>query len=258
MPTLFEHLQTLVPWVLLISIRIGTLFALMPSPFGELAPMRIRAALGLTVSLAVTLAHAPLNPHITLDAIALIPAILGEVLMGGVMGLTVRVMLAAAEIAGTLAGHSMGLGFANSVDPTFNEQTLATSSLMTAFATLIFLTLNGHHAALAAFSESVRALPPPIAFHAIRIEAVLQIANSMMAQGLRIAFPVMATMFIVQIGTALVSRIAPRVHIFTLKFGVAVTAGLLTLYVASPSMGTAISTHLRHVSDALRFVLGGS
>ena len=40
-----------------------------------------------------------------------------EFLVGAVIGLTVRVTLAACETAGTLAGNAMGLGFSAMVDP---------------------------------------------------------------------------------------------------------------------------------------------
>jgi flagellar biosynthesis protein FliR len=70
-----------------------------------------------------------------------------------------------------------------------------------------------------------------------------------MARGLHIAAPVTATMFIVQLSTALVSRTAPRVHLFA--FSASVGAGLVVLWLAAPAICTAIAVQMRHLPDAL-------
>lgn len=58
-----------------------------------------------------------------------------------------------------------------------------------------------------------------------------------------------ATKFLVQLGTAFVSRTAPRVHRFALS--VSVAAGLVVLRLAAPAICTAIAAQMRHLPDAL-------
>ena len=58
-------------------------------------------------------------------------------------------------------------------------------------------------------------------------------------------------MFIVQLGTAFVSRTAPRVHLFAFAFSVSIAAGLLVLWVAAPAVCTAMAVQVQHLPDAL-------
>ena len=83
------------------------------------------------------------------------------------------------------------------------------------------------------------------------------IGGAMLARGLQVAGPVVATMFIVQLGTALASRAAPRVHLFSFSFAIAIGAGVLTMLVAAPSLATAIAVEVRRLPGALSSVLGG-
>ncbi len=246
----------LIPLLFLVSLRVSVAFAAMPAPFGSLAPVRIRAALGIACSLALCMPHYHLASGVSTNAAALARAAVAEVMIGAVIGLTVRVSLAAVEAAGSMIGFSTGLAFANSVDPTLGESASPPSRALSSFAVLIFLVFGGHHTVLGALSGSLRFAPPGNAFVAVAREGVLTIGSDIVAHGLRIAAPVVATMFIVQLGTALVSRAAPRVHIFTLTFAIAVTAGMLTLFVAIPSIAPAVAAEIQRLPEAIRIGLG--
>jgi flagellar biosynthetic protein FliR len=247
--------EPLLPLVLLASLRIGVVLATMPAPFGDLAPVTVRTALGILLAVAVCLPFADRAPALALEAVPLARAAVGEALIGAAVGLAGRLTLAAAQVAGTLAGTSMGLGFASSIDPTFGEEALPTSRLLGALATLIFFALHGHHAVLAALSESLRIAPPGHAFGAIATEGLFRLGSVTMSHGLRIAAPVVATMFIVQLGTSLVSRAAPRLNLFALSFAVSIAAGLLTLFAAGPSLSRALATDVAALPELLRSVL---
>jgi flagellar biosynthetic protein FliR len=253
--SLYTIVETAIPLVGLISIRVAVTLASMPAPFGLGAPMRIRAVFGLWVAYIISI------PHIgVLDTPPLTPLVFGraalfEFLVGAVMGLTVRVTLAAVGVAGSFAGMSMGLGFARSADPNSGEQGLATAALLRAFATAIFFVLQGHHTVLQALSASVVAVPPGHIIPALVNGGVMDIGVNMVAHGLRIAAPIMATMFVVQVGIGVMSRSAPRVHIFAFSFAIAAGAGMLMMYVSAPSLAQSVMIELQYLSDALYSVL---
>jgi flagellar biosynthesis protein FliR len=258
-PALLAHLEPLLPLFFLCTLRVGVTMASLPAPFGDLAPARIRAALAVLVSIVICVPRiGTAGDTVELAPVPLAVAAAGEMVVGAVLGLTARVALASAQVAGTLAGNSMGLGFASSIDPTLGEEALPTTHLLSAFATLIFFALHGHHAVLAALAESMRLAPPGHAFAVLGQEGLFQMGSITIAHGLRIAAPVVATMFIVQLGTSLVSRAAPRLNIFSLSFAVAIAAGLLTLFVAAPSLARAIAGEMERLPDALRAALGGT
>lgn len=255
-PLLETAATTLLPLVFLVSIRVVVTFSMMPAPFGGLSPMPVRAAVAFAVAVAVTLPRTPLLDAPDLALLALGRSALGEFLVGAVIGLTVRVTLAAVNVAGTLAGFSMGLGYAESLDPQLGETSLAASQLFGMVGSAFFLFLGGHHVVLRTLGATVVALPPGDAFAVMASDGLLEIGADLMAHGLRIAAPVVATLFIVQLGMGLVARSAPRVQIFALSFAVAATAGLLTLVAAAPSLVVAIGNQVGRLPDLLSAVLG--
>jgi flagellar biosynthetic protein FliR len=187
----------------------------------------------------------------------LLIASLSETLVGSVIGLTVRVALAAAEAAGTLAGNAMGLGFANQIDPLFHSEGVPTSSLMGSVAVLIFFVLHGHHTVIEALSASLTVAPCGRGFPTFEPTHLLTIGTRVVAQGLRIASPVVGTMFIVQLGTALVARSAPKVQVFGLTFGVSVSIGALVLVVSAPQTAQGMASAIANIPDTLAMLLSG-
>lgn len=250
-------LGPLVPLVGLVSLRVGVTLAALPAPFGSTAPVPIRVLVSVFVAMVSTLPRLGALGLPSTDPAAIVRAAFGEVLVGTVIGLTVRITLAAAELGGTLAGQSMGLGFASTVDPLFEEEALPTTRLLGLLGVLIFLSISGHHVVLAALVESLRIAPPGRSFEAVAHEGIFRIGSTLLAQGLRIAAPVMATLFIVQVGVGLVSRAAPRIQLFALTFAFAVSAGLLALVVAAPTIAAAIASQVGRLPAALSAALGG-
>lgn len=257
MPDLAESLVPLAVSTLLVGLRVGVVFISLPAPFGDVAPVPTRAILSLLIALALVLSTGGRLSGADLEPLALLRAGIGEVLVGGVIGLTTRVMLITADMAGTMIGFSMGLGFASSIDPELGEATLPTTKLVGMLAALIFLAMQGHHIVIAAIAATVRVAPPGNVFAALDLAGIPSIGASMMAQALRIASPVVATMFLIQLGTAFVSRAAPRVQFFAISFGIAIAAGMIVLFIAAPSLATALGTHMQRLPARLSDVLGG-
>lgn len=250
-------LTDFLPVLLLTSVRVGVMLALLPAPFGNGAPVQVRVALGLLVSLALTGASWGSAAAVPLEPVSIAVAGIGEAMVGGVIGLTVRVTIAAAEVAGNIIGVSAGQGFASSFDPNFGEETAPTGSLLGSLAVLIFFGIRGDHIVMKALAFSVTRAPLGEALSAVLHDGVLEIGSSLVAQGLLIASPVVATMFVVQIGMGFVARAAPRVQVLTLVFAVTSTVGLLVLFTALPSIGAALARSLERLPELLEGMLGG-
>jgi flagellar biosynthesis protein FliR len=248
----------IVPYVALVSIRVAVVLSMMPAPFGELAPARIRAALSFLIAFSLTIPTLGEAHSLSVEPAILLVSSLSELLVGAVIGLTVRVTLAAAEAAGTLAGTAMGLGFANTIDPLFNDEGVPTTSLMGSLAVLIFFVLRGHHVVLQALSASLALAPCGHGFPHFEMDRMVVLGSRIVAQGLRIAAPVVATMFIVQLGMALVARAAPRVQIFSLSFGVAVSIGALVLVASAPHIAQGLANTISGIPDTLAQLLPGT
>lgn len=251
----FAAVINALPLFVLASLRITLTLAGMPAPFGGLAPIRIRTLLSLILSLAMCAPLFGRTPPISLEPASLLSAGICELFLGAIMGLTVRVTLAVCEVAGTMAGQAMGMGFASSVDPTFGDTILPTAYLLGTLGSLIFFSINGHHMVIAALAQSLVHVPIGQGLPMAGRTGVFTMGGQLIARGLQIASPVVATMFIVQLGVAFVSRTAPRVQLFAFQFAVAIAAGMVVLWIAAPSIFTAMGIQVRRLPEALMAVM---
>ena len=247
----FMELSARMPVFILASLRVALVFAGMPAPFGSLSPLRVRTALSVLVTFAVLMPQWPNLPQLPLSLSLLAKAAVYELFIGMLLGLTVRVTLAAAEIAGTFIGQSMGLGFAGSIDPNYGDSVLPTGFLLESMAALTFFSTGCHHVLLSALSASFHAAPIGAPISAAWRGSALTIGADLVARGIQIAAPVIASMFIVQVGIGFVSRTAPRVHLFAFTFSISAGAGMVILWAAAPAVCTAVMRQVQHLPETL-------
>jgi flagellar biosynthetic protein FliR len=251
-PDVFDAFGLVLPRILfvaLVGIRVGVAIVTLPAPFGDVSPGAVRVALSLFVAFALGLAMPAVD--VAPDAVAFARAAVGEAAVGALLGLTVRAAIAAAEVAGGLCGLSMGLGFASTVDPALGEEILPTTRLVVLFAALLFFATGGHHAVLGALGASLQVAPPGQVGRIALGPAALRLGAQSVAHGLQIAAPVVATMFLVNAGIALVSRAAPQLHVFVLSMGLAAAVGLVTLAASAPSLSHAIGAQMARLPESL-------
>jgi len=89
--------------------RVGTLVMLMPGIGEQLINARARLAFALALSLVMFPATRPLLP-VNAGAPAVVTTLLGEVAIGLVLGLSVRMVLAALQTAGTIVARARQKG----------------------------------------------------------------------------------------------------------------------------------------------------
>ena len=120
----------------------------------------------LTIAVLLTFVMFPLQRgayQVDMSSFApLLSLLFGELAVGFVMGLAVRIALTAVQVAGTVIATQLGLGFVTTVDPTQNQQ----GALLGTFFSLLGITLvfatNLHHVAIAALANSYQAFAPGV------------------------------------------------------------------------------------------------
>lgn len=248
---LAEDATHLLPLIVLMSIRIGVAFAALPAPFGTGAPMAMRAALGVMIAAVLALPHPERADALVLDAFFLGFCALEEALVGAAIGLLGRSIIASAEVAGDIAASSMGLSFAQTVDPTSGEQTPITSHALGLLAMVVLVGLDGHHVIVQGLARSFELAPVGDALGGMAGEGIFRSVAVLFGAGLRIASPVVGVLFFVQLALGLIARAAPKLQVFGLSFAVAVGVGLLTLHAAMPTTLSAMAADVRALPEAI-------
>ena len=93
------------------------------------------------VALAPTLGPMPAVPVVSAGGVWIL---VQQVLIGGAIGFTMRMVFAAVLAAGEYIGLQMGLSFASFFDPMSHGSTMVVSRLLNMLAMLIFMALDGH------------------------------------------------------------------------------------------------------------------
>jgi flagellar biosynthetic protein FliR len=231
-----QVLAWLSPW-LWAFFRVLGLFTSAPVLSMRAVPRRVRVSLALLVVVAA-------QPSLPADlgAIAItspnaLMVITQQVLIGLTMGFAARVVFAAIEFAGEIAGLQMGLNFASFFDPMSGGQVTAVSRFYGTTAAWLFIVMNGHLLLTAAVLHSFEAFP--VSAHPLDFLSQIQPqvwGAELFKLGLWVSLPVVAMLSLVNLVMGLVARVAPQMNIFTIGFPVTLAVGLTGLWLTLPMM----------------------
>ncbi len=219
----------------LIFLRVGAIMMFIPVFDSRNIPVLFKAGLAFSVSIL-------LFPILKLDNIPFITSaipfgigVVGEIMMGAVIGLSVRLIFAGIQLAGQLAGFQMGLAIANVMDPVTSAQISIIAQLNNLMAMLIFLTINAHHMFLRALAESFRLIPPfDVQFSNSLIEHLISLSGNMFIIAIKVGAPVIVALLLTNVAFGLIARTVPQMNIFLVAMPIQIVVGLLFLAFALP------------------------
>jgi flagellar biosynthetic protein FliR len=231
-PSLHLLLPEFQSFLVLVS-RIGGIVAAFPMLGGRTVPVQIKIA--LVVILGIALAPLIRLPPLSQDSIEMTAGLASELLIGLVIGLAVRLLFAAFEVAGDLLGIQIGFGAVQLLDPMTSQQSSLVSEYFRIIAMLVFLSLNAHMIVVAAIVSSYDAIPPFGARLSPALgEEVLQLSQHMFLVALQLAAPVIVTLILINLLLAMLGRAVAQINVFVLSFPITIVGGLLVLGLALP------------------------
>jgi flagellar biosynthesis protein FliR len=206
------------------------------APFFSLSalPMRAKAALVLTVSylLAPLIAGLP-NARAEIGFAALI----GELAVGLVYGLTLAMLQEMLLFAGQIAGVQFSFSLVNLLDPSTHIETPLLGDLFQLMGTLVVLAAGLDRILLASLVRSFHAVP--LGMYAMAPAdglALVRAAGGIFLAGVELAAPVLAGTMLVEIAIALLGRLSPQLPVMSLTVpvktltGFAILAGSMALW----------------------------
>ncbi len=230
------------------------------SPFlgarGIPAATKIGLALVMTVLVAPVLGPMPDVPPASAQGLFIL---VQQLMIGTAMGLVMRVVFSAIEMAGHVMGLQMGLGFATFFDPQNAAQIPVLGQFMGLIAMLFFLAINGHLMMITALVQSFSVLP--IGLHPISGQGWYTFAlwgGEVFRGGLLISLPVVAVLMMTNVALAVLTRAAPQLNIFAVGFPLTLAVGFIVIALSlgyfMPLFGqmfdTGVQMMLRIAADA--------
>lgn len=215
---------------ILILIRVAVVLFFMP----VLGTRNIPAISKIGLSTMITLLLVPLvkidSQIFPQEPIYFAFFLLKEIILGLVLGLSVKVIFAGVQAGGHLAGFNMGFTMAQIVDPQSGFQETVLTQLYFLLSMLIFLAIDGHHWFIWALSYSLEIVPPGGFYLRGQLgEHLIKLSGSILIIAVKIAAPILVALFLVQMGLGILAKAAPQINIMMTSFPLIIAAGLLIL-----------------------------
>jgi flagellar biosynthetic protein FliR len=196
-------------------------------------PVSVRIILSFSLSYLLSLTSASSYLPPSMDMASLLVGLLGELVIGMVIGFAAYVLFAGLQYAGQIVGFQIGLSLVNAIDPQTSNRSSSLSLYQNYLGLMLFLGFNGHHWFIRALANSLSILPVnSIHIGGGVVVALSQLVGQLFVIGFQVAAPVMATIILTDMVLAIIGRSAPQIHILVIGFPIKALVGLSSLGLA--------------------------
>jgi flagellar biosynthesis protein FliR len=208
-------------------VRVSGMVAFAPFFSSTSLPVRAKAVFVAAVAfllapLVAALPHAQANVSCS--------AILGELAVGLVYGLSLALLNEMLLFAGQIAGLQFSFSLVNLMDPNSAIQTPLLGNLFQLMGTLVLITAGLDRILLASMIRSFSVVPlgayafaPPAAL------AIVRAASGIFLAALELAAPVLAATLLVEVAVALLGKLSPQLPVMSLTVPMKTLTGFVIL-----------------------------
>jgi flagellar biosynthetic protein FliR len=193
-------------------------------------------ALGLTLVMAPVVGSAyPASAGASIPAMA--GLVISEIVIGLAIGLVVRMMLGAVQVAGNVIAMQSGLAFAQSFDPSQASQGALTSMFLSLLAVTLIFASDLHHVLIAGIEHSFSLFPPGRLPSAADFSTLaIKTFSEMFTLGMQLAAPFVVFGLVLYAAAGVLSRMMPQLQIFFIAMPLNILAGFVLLALSLSAM----------------------
>ncbi|SFK44410.1 flagellar biosynthetic protein FliR [Nitrosomonas aestuarii] len=213
--------------------RVMALIASAPILGNPSVPVRVKIGLAVLITFLVTPTIEDPLPQVDPFSGVGLMILIQQMIIGVAIGLVMRIVFVAVEMAGEIIGLQMGLAFAIFFDPQSAGQVALVGRFLGIIASLAFLAIDGHLLMIALIAQSFNTLP--IGTDGIAFPTFNTLANwgsEIFKSGLQLALPVLTALLITNLALGILTRAAPQLNIFAVGFPLTLSIGFLMLAVS--------------------------
>jgi flagellar biosynthetic protein FliR len=190
----------------------------------------------LVVLTALLFPVAPPQPLLS-GPVDWVQMVIGETLVGTLMGLSLQAVFEGMQFAGQLSGIQLGLSLATLFDPQSQADSTALSVFYNLVTLLLFLQLNVHHWLLRALYRSFVYLPSGgVVVTQLLTRQLVHVVGALFVLGIQIAAPVLLATMMIDLILGFLSKASPQFPALLLGIpiknltGMALLIGATTLW----------------------------
>ncbi|MGB9813178.1 MAG: flagellar biosynthetic protein FliR [Thermovenabulum sp.] len=219
----------------------------------------LQARIGFSALLTVVIFPLVESPEFDFNTMEFLYFVVKEVFTGIIVGFTVFMIFSLFFITGQIIDLQMGFGIVNVIDPQSNTQIPLIGNLYYIMATLIFLTINGHHTLISSLIESYKIVPLGAGnlLSQNLLKIITDIFENMILIGIKLSLPIIGMIFIVDFILAIIAKIAPQINVFIVGLPLKIFVGIFALIIVLPSLIIALDVIFNGMYEGIYNVLKG-
>lgn len=214
---------------LLVLARVSGIFAIAPLPGFRNGPDSMR----IVLSLAITFCLMPKWPAPSSADTSigwLVGSILAEAALGVAIGVVIGFLMDAVQMGAQIFGLQAGYSYASTIDPNSQADSSVMYVMVQLMAGVMFFALGLDRDVIRLIGATLDRIPPGEYKATMRsAEALIRLGSDVFVTGLRLAFPIVALLLLVDIALALLGRIQAQLQLLSIAFPLKMLASLIVL-----------------------------
>lgn len=233
----------------LASIRILAWLLIVP-PFSSKAVPTLAKTL-LAVGLALTVAPSLGDTPPPLDAGSLIVAAVQEALIGATMGFVVFLVFSVMQAAGDLVDVFGGFSLAAAFDPLSQNMNSVHGKLFSMLGLMLLFATDAHLLVIGGLLRSFEAIPLGSPWQPENAtEVITTLFSVFFASAVQIALPLIAVLFVADLGLALLTKVAPQLNAIGIMFPAKIGLTLLVVGMSFAVLPDGLTRLVEVISEA--------
>jgi flagellar biosynthesis protein FliR len=220
----------------LVLLRVSAIVVTIPVISDQSVPARFKAALSILIAIIIFPIVLPkISQPVNYPLLILMYKMVGEVMIGLIIGFTARMIFVGIQMAGDMVGFQMGLSIANVIDPMTSTQVSIITELQYLIAMLVFLAVDAHHIFFSAIIQSYSIINP-LSFHfsGQLMQFIFDFSKEIFVVAIKIGAPLIAVMLFTSVGLGIVARTVPQINVFIVGMPLQIAIGLIFLGLTVP------------------------
>ncbi len=256
MPWSLLNLHILLPGFALVLFRVAGLMVTAPMFGSDVIPARVKVALALVISATVFPMIAPTVPADITLSMAVV-GVVGEMLIGLVIGLAMSLVLLGVQVAGMMIGQQAGIALASVVDPSQNTTTTVVGQVYVITTMLIFFAIGGHRMLVGALLDTFTVMPVlSFGFSSEQMVLLSDLLSAAYILAIKLFSPVLITLLLTTLAMGFLTRTMPQLNILSVGFALRSMAAIAASVVAIAASQDLLVDALLGALQAIRAAFG--
>jgi len=191
--------------------------------------------------------------------------VIGEVLVGILIGFFLAIIYAAFQVAGQFFSLQMGFGASSVFDPLAQIELPLMGQFLNIMGMFIFVTIGGFQKFfLVGVLESFKSLRviEIVKGKDLLLNIFMGSLGKLFESALTISFPILGTLFLVSVSMGLLAKAAPQMNLLMLGFPIAIGVAFIVLFISLPFIAEAfasiIETSFKELARLFRLLIESS